>query len=138
VLDLIKDIRKKEKVSILYTSHNMAEVTRICDKVIFLHKGTIIATDTPLGLSRRVGQAILRLTFDGALAPVEAYLKREAYLYEIVNPHVVEVEMDEKAIPKALFGFAKEKIWITDIEIEKPDLEDVFLAVAKKGVHALA
>jgi ABC-2 type transport system ATP-binding protein len=138
VLDLVASIRKKDNVSILYTSHNMVEVSRICDKVIFLHRGRIIATDTPLGLSRRVGQAVLRLTFDGPVKSVETYLKREKYEYRIVNPHIVEIEIDEVVIPKALFGFAKEKIWITDIQIEKPNLEDVFLAVAKKGAHALA
>ena len=138
VLELLEDMRKREGVAILYTSHNMGEVTRLCDEVIFLHHGKIIATDTPLGLTQRVGTALLRLTYDGTKGPVETYLKKDGYIYRIDHAHTVEITIDEKQIPKVLFGFAKEKIWITDIEIEKPNLEDVFLAVAKKGSHALA
>lgn len=137
VLELIEDMRKRERVAILYTSHNMSEVTRICDQVIFLHHGKIIATDTPLGLTQRVGTALLRLTYDSPTRTLETYLKRESYAYTIDPPHTVEITIDEKQIPKVLFGFAKEKIWITDIEIEKPSLDDVFLAVAEKGIHAL-
>jgi len=137
VLDLVSDMRKRHNVAILYTSHNMGEVSRLCDRVIFLHHGTIIATDTPLGLSRRVGTAVLRLTFDGEQKPVFEYLKLRKHTYHSVSPHVVEIELDESVIPKVLFGLGKKQVWITDIEIDKPDLEDVFLAVAKGGAGAL-
>ena len=138
VLGLIGQMRKREKVAILYTSHNMGEVARICDRVMFLYHGSIIATDTPLGLSRRVGTATLRLTFDGGQEPVTRYLTNEFYSFVFPRAHVVEIALNESDIPKALFGFAKHKVWITDIEIEKPDLEDVFLAVAKGGADALS
>ncbi len=138
VLKLIEDMRKKDHVAVLYTSHNMSEVSRICDQVIFLHHGSIIATDTPLGLTKRVGTAVLRLIFEGNKTPVETYLKNESYVYTFQKESSVEVNIDEKMIPKVLFGLAKEKIFITDIEIEKPNLEDVFLAVAKGGKDALA
>jgi ABC-type multidrug transport system ATPase subunit len=36
-------------MAILYTNHNMHEVTRICDRVIFLDKGKIVSEDTPAG-----------------------------------------------------------------------------------------
>lgn len=138
VLKLIFDMRKKQNVAILYTSHNMGEVSRICDRVMFLYHGKIIATDTPLGLTRRVGQTTLRLTFDDDAKRVDRYLKQKKYTYSFEQPHVMGITISETDIPKVLFGFAKAKIWITDIEIEKPDLEDVFLAVAKGGAHALA
>jgi ABC-2 type transport system ATP-binding protein len=137
VLDLVADMRKRKHVAILYTSHNMGEVSRICDRVMFLHHGKIIATDTPLGLSRRVGTAVLRLTFDGEQKPVTDHLRLKKYVHELVAPHIVEIEVDEADIPKVLFGLGKKHVWITDIEIEKPDLEDVFLAVAKGGPDAL-
>lgn len=138
VLDLIGDMRKRQKVAILYTSHNMGEVTRICDRVMFLHHGSIIAIDTPIGLSRRVRKATLRLTFDDDPKRVERYLKQKKYAYTFEQPHIMAITVSEQDIPKVLFGFAKARIWITDIEIEKPDLEDVFLAVAKGGADALA
>jgi ABC-2 type transport system ATP-binding protein len=138
VIDLVADMRKRKQVAILYTSHNMGEVSRLCDQVIFLYHGKIIATDTPLGLSRRVGTTTLRLTFDGDIKPVSEYARENKYTHEFVNPHVVEIHLEEKLVPKVLFGLGKIHVWITDIEVEKPDLEDVFLAVAKGGPSALA
>lgn len=38
-------------VSMLFTSHNMAEVTEVCDRVIFLKAGQIVAEDTPEDLA---------------------------------------------------------------------------------------
>lgn len=136
VLDLIDQMRKKRNISILFTSHNMGEVSRICDRVIFLHHGQIIATDTPSGLARQVAKTTLRLAFDGAVKKVEQYLKKSHFTYEMKYAQRVSILLDEKDVPTVLFGLSEAGIWITDIEIEKPNLEDVFLAVAKGGKHA--
>jgi ABC-2 type transport system ATP-binding protein len=48
------DARRARGLSLLYTSHNMAEVEEVCDRVLFLHRGRIVAEGTPLEVSRRV------------------------------------------------------------------------------------
>src|SRR5688572_10841389 len=63
-LTLIESLRKSRNLSILYTSHNMDEITRICDEVIFLDHGHIVAQDTPLNLTKRITGSELRLVFD--------------------------------------------------------------------------
>ena len=130
VVELIQSLQKKERVSILYTSHNMEEVERICDRVMFLSHGKIVAEDTPLGLTKRVGNSQLLLTFDGKQESITKYLSQYTHSFEFIRTHVVEIMLPEKDIPKVLFGFAKEKIWITDIAVKKPNLEDVFLSIA--------
>lgn len=137
VIDLVSDMRKHKGIAVLYTSHNMGEVTRLCDRVMFLYRGKIIATDTPLGLSRRVGNTMLRLVFDGENKPVTEYLSERKYQHTYPKAHVVEIHLEESDVAKVLFGLGKAGVWITDIEIERPDLEDVFLAVAKGGARAL-
>ncbi len=130
VVEFIEGLQKKERVSILYTSHNMAEVERLCDRVMFLDHGKIVAEDTPLGLTKRVGNSRLILTFDGDQAPVERYLEKEHVTHSFPRAHAVAISLLEADIPKVLFGFAKHKVWITEIDVEKPDLEDVFLSIA--------
>lgn len=44
---LLKRIRDERRVSILYTSHNMREMEELCDRVIFMNKGRIIALGRP-------------------------------------------------------------------------------------------
>jgi len=49
-------LRQQEEyqVSMLFTSHNMKEGTEVCDRVIFLKTGKIIAEDTPENLAKMV------------------------------------------------------------------------------------
>lgn len=130
-LSLIEMLKKDRKISILYTSHNMAEVTRVCDNVVFLDRGKIVAYDTPFGLTKKIQSAKLTLTFDGTKIPVEEYLKENNLKYAFMKDHVVTIITEEKLIPKIIFGISKKEVWMTDIEVQKPTLEDVFLQIAR-------
>ena len=52
-IKLIKRIQKEEKMTILYTSHNMWEIEQVADDVVFVNHGKIIAQGTPLELTRQ-------------------------------------------------------------------------------------
>ena len=60
-LSLIEHLRRTRNLSILYTSHNMQEIARICDEVIFLDHGKIVAHDTPMNIAQRVAASELHL-----------------------------------------------------------------------------
>jgi ABC-2 type transport system ATP-binding protein len=130
-LSLIEKLRESHELSILFTSHNMEEVTRICDEVIFLDHGKIVAQDTPLGLTKRIPFAKLRIVFDGQKDKIEEYLKSAKQNFEVLNKNTVLINTEEKLIPKMIFGLSNTGIWITDIEVKKPTLEDVFLEIAR-------
>ncbi len=49
-----KEIRARGGLTILYTSHNMAEVEDLCDRVIFIHEGTVLAEGSPLAVTRQI------------------------------------------------------------------------------------
>ncbi len=131
-LSFIEDMIKKRNLTVLYTSHNMNEVTRICDDVIFLDHGKIVAHDTPIGLTKQIPQAELRLTFDNEQKVVEDFLKGLNLKYTFENSSSVIIETHEERIPKIIFGMSKTGVYMTDIEVKKPDLEDVFLHIARK------
>ncbi len=44
---LLKRLNREKHISILYTSHNMAEMEELSDRIIFLNKGRILATEEP-------------------------------------------------------------------------------------------
>ncbi len=52
-IKLIKRIQKEEKMTILYTSHNMWEIEQVADDVVFVNHGKIIVQGTPLELTRQ-------------------------------------------------------------------------------------
>lgn len=131
VLSFIEKLREDKKLSILYTSHNMEEVTRICDEVIILNHGKIVAHDTPLQLTKRIDAAQLKLTFEGDKKRVEQYLSEKDQKFSFPNKFTVLIDTKETLIPKLIFGISNEEIYITDIEVKKPTLEDVFLNIAR-------
>mgnify|MGYP001563508690 FL=1 len=63
LLTFIEMLRSKHNIAILYTSHNMKEVTRICDRVIFMDKGNIVAEDTPEALIKKLDKPNLEHVF---------------------------------------------------------------------------
>ncbi|PIY69311.1 ABC transporter ATP-binding protein [Candidatus Roizmanbacteria bacterium CG_4_10_14_0_8_um_filter_39_9] len=130
-LTFIEELRKERAITILFTSHNMSEVARICDRVIFLDKGKIVAQDTPLGLTKRIQVAQLRLTFNDNKDAITAYVKEQGLNFRFDGEHVVYITTEETALPKIIFGLSKIGIWMTDIEVKKPTLEHVFLQIAR-------
>ena len=60
---LLRTIKEDRGVAILYTSHNMREMEALCDRVIFLDKGRILAAGTPQDLVSRFGGADLEAVF---------------------------------------------------------------------------
>jgi ABC-2 type transport system ATP-binding protein len=49
------EIAREEGMTLLITSHNMAELTQMCDRIIFINRGRIIADDTPAKLVSQYG-----------------------------------------------------------------------------------
>jgi ABC-2 type transport system ATP-binding protein len=131
-LSLIEELRRERELSILYTSHNMAEITRICDEIIFLDSGKIVAHDTPLNLTKSVSSASLRLTFSEGNANAESFLRENGHEFTFFGDNRVEIASDEGRLPDLLVDLRNKGVVITDIEIVKPTLEDVFLQIARK------
>lgn len=53
-IKLLKQIQSEEKITILYTSHNMWEIEEVANNVIFINHGQIVAQGTPVELTQKV------------------------------------------------------------------------------------
>jgi ABC-2 type transport system ATP-binding protein len=54
VKEVLLEKRRESGMTILYTSHNMAEVEQMCDRIIFLHRGHVIASGSPIEVTRAI------------------------------------------------------------------------------------
>ena len=59
----IRKVQAERSIAILYTSHNMKDIEEVCDRVIFLHKGKIVAEGTPDEIVSRSQQSSLEDVF---------------------------------------------------------------------------
>jgi len=60
---MLKRIQKERGVTMLYTSHNMAEIEELCDRVIFINKGKITDDGTCKELVQKYGKKDLNEVF---------------------------------------------------------------------------
>ncbi|HEV7665099.1 MAG TPA: ABC transporter ATP-binding protein/permease [Chloroflexota bacterium] len=132
MLSLIESLRASRDLAIVYTSHQMDEVTRICDEVIFLDHGRIVAQDTPAGLTSRIANTELCVAFS-AISPaiLEAALRPTYPDLTLPAPNTVRIRTAAANVPAAIFAIQQLGATITDIDIQKPTLEDVFLQIAR-------
>ncbi len=70
ILDFIKE-EKKNKKCVLYSTHYMEEAENICDRVILIHKGKVIATGTPKEIEKSTKTTNLRDAFFSLIGGVE-------------------------------------------------------------------
>ena len=63
VRKLLRRIQRERQITMIYTSHNMRDVEELCDRVLFMHKGRIIAEGTPQQVKDRFNQKSLEDVF---------------------------------------------------------------------------
>lgn len=119
--------QKKYGVAMLFTSHNMAEVSEVCDRVVFLRKGKIFAEDTPDELAKTIKNCTLRLRVGDGLKRLKTFAERKGFEVR-VKGREAEVVLKEKEVAGFLNKLARHNIKYSEISIDKPTLEDYFLA----------
>jgi ABC-2 type transport system ATP-binding protein len=65
VRKLLRSLQKETGLSILYTSHNMRDIEEVCDRLIFLHGGKVLAEGTPGDIYERFNRTSLEDLFIG-------------------------------------------------------------------------
>ena len=142
IRNLIKNLGKKHTV--ILSSHILSEISQICERVIIINKGKIVAVDTPANLEEKTKeQNILYVT-------VEDKEERMPYIKDkIVDIKELEMVKDnedgtkqykivskaEKDVRKSLFEvLPKEGITIFELKKAESTLEDAFIKLVDKEV----
>lgn len=131
-LSLIENLRTDRKLSILFTSHNMSEVTRVCDRVIFLDKGHIVRKGSPSELTKNVDEVIVKLTYKGKQKDVTQIVQKLGLSLADLTPHELTLQTTNNQIAVDVAAIVNAGIKVIDTEVEKPTLEHVFLGIARK------
>jgi ABC-2 type transport system ATP-binding protein len=118
--------REKSKISILFTSHKMGEVAELCDRVLFLQKGKIIADDLPQNLARSASPSKLQLIVSDGIKRTE-HLAREMGFTCVIERRMIEIHLTNSKIPEFLTALSLAGVVYTGIKIIEPTLEDYFL-----------
>lgn len=131
VRKLLLEQKKNFNVSVILTSHNMAEVEEVSDRVIFIDSGKIIADDTPENLAKSIQVSHVELYLKEGLEKVVEFCQKAKLANRVKGKRIV-IDVNEKEIASLLQGLTKNGIAYEEISIEKPTLEDYFLQTIAK------
>lgn len=138
---LIKELGKKHTV--ILSSHILSEVSQICNKVIIINKGKIVAIDTPENLEKKVStNNATYVTVEDTDNKIETIKEKIPEIKDIklikenedgTKEYVLESEKDVD-LRKIVFNeFAKENITIFEMKKADTTLEDAFMKLIEGG-----
>ena len=140
IRSIIKSLGKDH--TIILSSHILSEVSQICQKVIIINKGKLIAIDTPENLENRTtGENKLLVTVEDPENKIDRAIKEIQNVKEIkfikeLSDGTKQYEIlgrNDKDIRKDIFSnFAKNSITIFELKKEENTLEDAFIDLIDK------
>ena len=116
--NMLKELAKKEKMSIFISSHNLAEIENICDKVLLLKEGKIVSSDV---LKEVENNDKYKLELSSTLK-----LKKEEKV-EIIDDNYIYYLGNKEDIAKFIETLVNKKIKIYSVIKCKESLEDIFI-----------
>ncbi|WKA51231.1 ABC transporter ATP-binding protein [Planococcus liqunii] len=131
ILEMVHRLNREKGLTVLYTSHYMEEVERLCDRVYIMDHGKIIASGTK--------EELKNILSNEETIWIELNRPNEAFFQELQSFEGVrkafETEQGIKLIlPKGsrvLGGIfqasERHRVQIININVQTPSLEDVFL-----------
>ncbi len=130
IREFLRKINKEKGVTIILTSHDMADIEKVCDRVIVINHGKIMYDDAIGKLTSRYrDRKYLTLIFteEVTLAEVEKYGK-----VIDVKPltYTIEVAGEDQA---KVIAAVSEKLPIDDIDITHVPLDEIMADMFKKG-----
>ena len=144
IRELIRKLAKDHTV--ILSSHILAEIREICDYVLIISKGKLMASDTPDHLEELMaGNETVELTVKGTREKTEEILRNISYIQKSevkkAEPDTVNVilqaETGKDIRENVFFAFAEKKTPILRMETRKVSLEDVFLELTQGETQEL-
>ena len=141
IRSLIKELGKTH--TIILSSHILSEVSQICNKVIIINKGKIVAIDTPENLEKKVeSNNTTYVTVEDTENKIETMKEKIPEIKDIklikenedgTKEYVLESDKDVD-LRKIVFNeFAKDNITIFEMKKADTTLEDAFMKLIEGG-----
>ena len=141
IRDLIKDLRQKHTV--ILSSHILSEVSAVCDYVLIISHGKLVASDTPENLSKlAAGSNNLSLVVKGDKEKIHILLGEISGVRDIsIEGSGEEGEWNVKLTTEehtdiredVFFKMAENRYPILEMQSRKVSLEEIFLELTEDG-----
>jgi ABC-2 type transport system ATP-binding protein len=138
----IRALRGEQGATVFLTTHYLDEADALCDRILIIDRGRIVAAGTPDELKRRISGDLV--TFAVAAADVErvrALLVGQAGVREAVaRAETVQVTVDrgDERAPALMRALDGASIAVASMQVARPTLDDVFLTLTGHSLREVA
>ncbi|MGP3918882.1 ATP-binding cassette domain-containing protein [Nonomuraea sp. NBC_00507] len=132
--DRIEQLRESG-TSVLLSTHYLDEADALCDRLVIVDHGLVVAEGTPAALKREVSGDVITLRVDDPARAAETLgpLARETRLDEDLLR--VYVDDGEHTLPALLRALEEQGVKLSSIALDRSTLDDVFLAKTGRSLR---
>jgi ABC-2 type transport system ATP-binding protein len=125
----VRQLRERG-TTVFLTTHYLDEADELCDRLMIMDHGQIVAEGDPQALKRQVAGDMVLLSVRDELARAEQVLREQPYVRELNSEESrlrLYVEDSGSALPAILRLLDQEGIALHSMSLSEPTLDDVFL-----------
>ncbi|GMA48056.1 daunorubicin resistance protein DrrA family ABC transporter ATP-binding protein [Tetragenococcus muriaticus] len=131
ILDMVRNLNREEGLTVLYTSHYMEEVEKLCDRVYIMDEGRVIASGTKEELKSILSnEETVTIQVEEAKEAFADLLSSQQSITQVMKNdqgYSLITSRGEQLLEE-IFDYAKQtQVKILSIHVQTPTLEDVFL-----------
>jgi ABC-2 type transport system ATP-binding protein len=136
----IAALRSERDATVFLTTHYLDEADALCDRILVIDHGRIVAADTPDALKRQVAGDLVELTVVDA-----AHLGAAAAALAAARPDTAPATLDHRVsarvrdvgdrLPHLVRALDDAGVVLAGIEVRRPTLDDVFLTVTGRSLR---
>ncbi len=134
----VRGLREQLGMTMFLTTHYLDEADALCDRILIIDRGTVIAAGTPDELKRSLGGDQLTVDVDGSAADAARAIEPHVVTKDVaISGSVVRltVEHGDRAIADVIRALDASSIGLRSIGLARPSLDDVFLTLTGRSLR---
>lgn len=134
--DLLIKLAHEDGAAVLVSSHQLAEIQKMCDRIIIINQGKLIENQSINQIFKQAEHNLTLFQFLDATQmnkALDLFNDNLFYKPNIVDQNKLTLALEEKQIPEVIFRLSQAHIALTSVQPHTTNLEEIYLSITGGG-----